>query len=840
MTHCLIFLGVFWSTMVDMRAALALCVALAPPLAQTLVVQTCYADAPAAHEAWALLPSGLLQLAGGAPALQCAAVAAWPPPASGAEVGLLPCNASSPAQLFALLPNASLVLAALPSHCLNLRAYGTAPGTDAWVTPCDAAACQGNCAWAAAANATLVNSGLCLQDGSALPPLPHTCAPGSPAAGLPFCSPALDVRSRVDDLLARLLPSEKVALFNMGTGGFPYIPRLNVKAWHHDFTCIHGVNYPNGLRSAPALNVSVFPHAIAQAATFDLALVAGLSAATAYEARALNQALYAATGGTLWAGTSCDGGPLANTVHDPRWGRVSECYGEDVALASAVGVAATRALQNRSADGRWLRTAQVTRHWLGYHMATDLPRGGEEEVGLHGFADLQAPVYRALLVEGGAEGIMCGYAAFSIGGGPLVPSCMHPFLWEKLRGEWGWGGFVQTDCCDSITSAVEDHHYFANVSDAALSAIELGVSVYFGFNAQLVGAVGAALASNALDADLFDERLRAPLLMRFRTGEFDAGSGRAGYPYDAPLDVGALDGAEHRALARAAVSASVVLLENRRGALPLALRSGASVAVIGPFADCQARGVGDRDVDAPLACSYEHTYGGQSGAVSTILGAAREEGAAGGWRVDYAQGSNIVSELANGTAAAAAAAAGADATLLVLGLGMLLEVEGVDRATLRLPLAQQALLAAVAAAARGPLVLCLVSAGMADADFSLPQAVLQVFYPGAETGHGLWDVLLGRLAPSARLPVTAYKEAYLAAMHDSIANFSLVSSTGVGKTYRYADDNSAFVAQEGTSARSQRALAHALARARPTSPQALTSTIGSGMGSAMGHSATPT
>jgi hypothetical protein len=124
------------------------------------------------------------------------------------------------------------------------------------------------------------------------------------------------VGARVDDLLARLTPAEKVALFNMGTGGFSFIPRLNVKAWHHDFTCIRGVNFPNGIDNAPAVNVSVFPHAIAQAATFDVALVASISNATAYEARALNQVIYASSGGTLWAGTSCDGGPLANTVHD--------------------------------------------------------------------------------------------------------------------------------------------------------------------------------------------------------------------------------------------------------------------------------------------------------------------------------------------------------------------------------------------------------------------------------------------------------------------------------------------------------------------------------------------
>ena len=172
-------------------------------------------------------------------------------------------------------------------------------------------------------------SGLCLQDGSALPPLPRTCEAGSPSYALPFCDPALDVGARVDDLLARLSPALKLQQFNIGTGGFGYDAALNLKAFHWDFTCIHGVNYPNGVPGARPLNVSVFPHAIAQAASFDVDLVARLSAATLYEARAIGQFVYRESGGELWTGTSCDGGPLANSVHDSRWGRISECYGED-------------------------------------------------------------------------------------------------------------------------------------------------------------------------------------------------------------------------------------------------------------------------------------------------------------------------------------------------------------------------------------------------------------------------------------------------------------------------------------------------------------------------------
>lgn len=75
---------------------------------------------------------------------------------------------------------------------------------------------------------------------------------------------------------------------------------------------IHGLN--------KASNVTVFPHAIAQGATWDQDLVTQISNATAIEARILTAKTYMSTkGGNSGAALSCDGGPLANSAHDPRW-----------------------------------------------------------------------------------------------------------------------------------------------------------------------------------------------------------------------------------------------------------------------------------------------------------------------------------------------------------------------------------------------------------------------------------------------------------------------------------------------------------------------------------------
>ena len=761
----------------------------------------------------------------------CATAAQWPlPDSTGTAVLMSACISPPPStQLFnftgASGPNAiSLVATAAPSFCVNLAGYGTIPGTQAWLFSCSPADCEENCAWVASSGAghySNPKSGLCLDSGTEPPPppAPHTCAPGSPSAGLPFCDYTLPITTRVADLYARLTFDQRIDLFSIPIQPNTYDPVLNIKSVFWDITCIAGLS-PGHLD--PQLDGTVFPNAIGQAASFDVDLVSRIGMATALEGRITNQINYRTSGGLTWQGTLCDGGPLANTAHDPRWGRQSEAYGEDVHLTQAMGIAATRALQQRTAPDpdtglAFLKTSQVTRHFMGTHGANDMPDDAEEYILPQWLEEHQMRIYEAFQRPdmGDAEGIMCAISAFADAGDvppprndpngtrPYVPNCANPYLMtEKLRNQWKSDSFVQSDCCDSI-DAVVNHRWVSTLEEAVAAVIDAGLSASYGNFEGISTALRKALADGLVSNATFDARIQRTLLTIFRVGMFDTHN--PANPYAGPYDETLIDGPAHRQLAREAASKSTVLLENRGAppALPLTALP-PKIAIIGPFADC-ADNTGDygcHESEYPkLSCSYGHSYSGKTSVVSTVLSAARDEVAAAGGSstIEYVLGSgiNVAAGVTDGLAAAANVTAWADLTVLVVGLGCY-EAEGRDRLNLTLSGAQAALVQTVAAAkaSAGRLIIAVASAGGVDLVEPRADAVLQIFYNGEETGAGLWDVLLGRVSPSARMPETVYAWQYLNLVAPEI-NFNMVTF-GTGRTYRFFN-NSAAVAKSGGS-----------------------------------------
>jgi beta-glucosidase len=105
-------------------------------------------------------------------------------------------------------------------------------------------------------------------------------------------------------------------------------------------------------------------------------------------------------------------------------------------------------------------------------------------------------------------------------------------------------------------------------------------------------------------------------------------------------------------------------------------------------------------------------------------------------------------------AQAAAAAAAADVAVVVVGLTEEQETEAVDKSTLRLPGAQDALVAAVAAAARRTVVVVNAATPVLMPWIDDVDAVLWAGLPGQEGGHAIAAALLGDIEPSGRLVTT--------------------------------------------------------------------------------------
>lgn len=478
-----------------------------------------------------------------------------------------------------------------------------------------------------------------------------------------------------------------------------------------------------------------------------------------------------------------------------------------------MGRTATLNLQQRTSEylpgSSFLATSQVTRHFIGYHGASDLPYDGEEYTLPQWLEDQQLNVYEALQRPerdggGGSEGIMCGYAAFASAGDvppprnnetwkAWIPSCVNAYIMNvKLRDEWRAESFVQTDCCGSI-DAMLTHKYFDTLEEATVAAINMGVSAAYENHDGIQAALRSGLADGTLNPLLLDARLKRMLLMRFRLGEFD--SENPNNPFRGPFNESDLDGDLHRSLAREAAAKSIVLLENRGNVLPLSINAlPATIAVMGAFSKCEVlfgdyggHDHSDSSDCSKAACSYGHSYSGSMSKVSNVLTAIQEEAAAAGGQttVYWTQGSQAVTPCgSDGINNATALAIKSDLVIMAVGLGSEIEVEGNDRRYVSLPPPQDELLRNISAAVGAEkIILIIFSAGPVAVDPSLAQTILWAGYTGEEAGHGIADVLLGRVSPSGRMPTTTVSEDYIAAV-GPVANFNMVTN-GIGRTYRY-------------------------------------------------------
>ncbi|MFI2223903.1 MULTISPECIES: glycoside hydrolase family 3 C-terminal domain-containing protein [Streptomyces] len=368
----------------------------------------------------------------------------------------------------------------------------------------------------------------------------------------PYRDPRLPFDQRVDDLLGRLAPDERLALLHQFA---PAVDRLGLAAFRTGQEALHGVAW-----MGPA---TVFPQAVGLGATWNEELVRRVGEAVSREARAM-RARDDRVGLNVWA-------PTVNLLRNPLWGRNEEGYSEDPALTSALATAYTRGL--RGDHPVYWRTAPVLKHWLAHNNETgrDTRSASVRPRVLHEY-DLRA--FRTAVEAGAVAGVM---PAYNLVNGR--PNHLSPHLREQLR---TWTGQELLVCSDAgaPSNLVDSQHYFATHEEATAAALRAGVDSFTDHGtdgSRTTARLRGALDRGLLDPSDVDTAVRRHLHVRFALGEFDP-------ELDPHAGTGAFDTPEHRALAREAAEQAAVLLVND-GVLPLDPAAGRRVAVVGPLAD---------------------------------------------------------------------------------------------------------------------------------------------------------------------------------------------------------------------------------------------------------------
>jgi len=341
----------------------------------------------------------------------------------------------------------------------------------------------------------------------------------------------------------------------------PAIERLDVAKHNWWNEGLHGLGR--------AGSATVFPQAIGLAATWNDGLIHEMATAISDEARAKHheanrrgmQEMY--TGLTYWS-------PNINIFRDPRWGRGQETYGEDPYLTSRMGVAFVKGLQGDKPD--YLKLVATPKHYAVHSGPESLRHEFDARINEKDMREFYLFAFEATIKEAKAASIMGAYNRTN--GEPCCAS--HTLLEKILRQEWGFEGFVVSDC-EAIRDIFENHKVVATAEEAAAMAVENGCELNCG---QVYVALLEAVEQGLIAEDTIDQAVTRLFIARYRLGMFDPPEM---VPYAAtPIDV--LNSPKHQKLALQVARESIVLLKNEDGLLPLS-KDVESIAVIGPNAD---------------------------------------------------------------------------------------------------------------------------------------------------------------------------------------------------------------------------------------------------------------
>ena len=596
-----------------------------------------------------------------------------------------------------------------------------------------------------------------------------------------YKDPRAPVEARIEDLLARMTPEEKIAqittvwnkkklIFTAQDtfdpakaranfpGGIGQIARPNdlrgasnpmEELFRDETQTVELVNavqryaagtrlgipvlfHEEGLHGYAARGATHFPQAIALASSWDPALLTQVFTVVAREIRARGAHLVLA--------------PVVDVARDPRWGRIEETYGEDPYLVGELGVAAVRGFQGDTLPLAPGRVFATLKHMTGHGQPESGTNVGPAAISERALREVFFPPFQAAIQRANAFNVMASYNEID----GLPSHANRWLLTDILRGEMGFKGAVVSDY-RGIEELQELHQIAPDFTAAAVRAMHAGVDFDLP-DGDSFSNLPKALADGRVAQSDIDNAVRRMLRLKFLAGLFEN-------PYaDARYAKSITGNAEARALAVEAAKKSVVLLKND-GTLPLHADALRTLAVIGPNAAvAQLGGYSNIPKQAISLLDGITAKAGKRLKVVTAEGVKLTD------KGDWWSNEVVLADPAeNRTRIAAAVQVAKDADVIVLAIGASAAIHREAWARNHLGdstdiglVAQQDELAAAIFALGKPVVVVLIN----GQPLSIPaiveksNAMLEAWYPGQEGGTALADVLFGDANPGGKLPVT--------------------------------------------------------------------------------------
>lgn len=482
-----------------------------------------------------------------------------------------------------------------------------------------------------------------------------------------------------------------------------------------------------GIRGLNHMKATYFPSQLAQACTFDRALIRRIGEITGREAKALGYTnVYS---------------PILDVASDPRWGRIEETYGSDPYLVGHLGKENILGIQSN-------HIVSTTKHFAVYSIPVGGRDGGvrtDPHVAPREMWELYLEPFRVAFQEAGAMGTMASYNDYD--GVPIIAS--YYFLTTILRRQFGFKGYVVSDS-HAFEDLFEKHKVAKDTADAARLTLTAGMNIRTDFQnpRDYVNGVRRAVRNGSLPVKIIDERVKEVLRVKFWLGLFDN-------PY---IETAAADHIVHneeaRTLALNAARESIVLLKNKNAFLPLDKNKLQTVAIIGPNAKEHASLLSRY---GPVNTNVVTVY---DGIVNALPRSAKVLFAQGSRHIDpFFPASDIEEYPVSKEEAASIDSAvnismQSDVVFLVLGDNEHTVGETHSRLNLDLPGRQGLLLKSIVATGK-PVVL--IHVGGRPTTFNYAErtaaAILETWYLGEQTGNAIADVLFGNYNPGGKLPV---------------------------------------------------------------------------------------